>query len=248
MYIKFELKTENLVLPINYNHIMHGVVIKWLGDKNYQEFIHNKGYEYNDSVFKLYTFSELYGKYKIFKDGRISFFDKIDFYVASHDDEFLNYLFKNSVFSDELEIIGQNVKINNIETFHVNPEEKEYFIETLSPITVYSTFRINDSKKTYYYSPKENDFNVMVKNNLVKKYIAYYGKEPKNSEFEINVMGKSKEVMKRYKGFLIKGWIGNYKIKGSEELLKLAFNTGLGSKNSQGFGMIKEVSYAGSDL
>ncbi|UYP01353.1 CRISPR-associated endoribonuclease Cas6 [Oceanotoga sp. DSM 15011] len=248
MQIKFEFKTENLTLPINYNHIMHGVVINWLGNRNYQEFIHNSGYEYKNTIFKLYTFSELIGKYKILQDGRINFFDKVVFYVSSQDDKFLNYLIKNSVFSNEFRIIDQNIKINNIETYQIKPHKNEYYIKTLSPITVYSTFKINNSKKTYYYNPREKDFKTMIKNNLIKKYISYYKKEPENLNFEIKVIGKSKQVLKRYKGFLIKGWIGKYKITGSDELIEIAFNTGLGSKNSQGFGMIKEDIYARSNL
>lgn len=40
---------------------------------------------------------------------------------------------------------------------------------------------------------------------------------------------------------LIKGWVGRYKLSGDKELLKFALNTGLGGRNTQGFGMIEIV-------
>ncbi|GAI77595.1 unnamed protein product [marine sediment metagenome] len=39
----------------------------------------------------------------------------------------------------------------------------------------------------------------------------------------------------------IKAWLGTYQIHGKPELISLAYDTGLGSKNSQGFGMMFEI-------
>ncbi|MDN5332516.1 MAG: CRISPR-associated endoribonuclease Cas6 [Tepidanaerobacteraceae bacterium] len=39
-----------------------------------------------------------------------------------------------------------------------------------------------------------------------------------------------------YKDVIIKGWMGVYILKGDPVLLKIAYDAGLGSKNSQGFG------------
>lgn len=43
----------------------------------------------------------------------------------------------------------------------------------------------------------------------------------------------------KYKGTVIKGYSGDFILKGNPELIKLAYDTGLGSKNSQGFGCIE---------
>jgi CRISPR-associated endoribonuclease Cas6 len=40
---------------------------------------------------------------------------------------------------------------------------------------------------------------------------------------------------------VIKGWFGIYEKDGDPRLLKLAYSTGLGAKNSQGFGMIDVI-------
>jgi len=40
-----------------------------------------------------------------------------------------------------------------------------------------------------------------------------------------------------YKGFIIKGWMGKFRLRGNPELIKFSYEAGLGAKNSQGFGM-----------
>ncbi|MEG6522408.1 CRISPR-associated endoribonuclease Cas6 [Desulfotomaculum sp. 1211_IL3151] len=42
-------------------------------------------------------------------------------------------------------------------------------------------------------------------------------------------------------GFIIKGWLGDFVICGDWQMLKIAFEAGLGGKNSQGFGMFKTI-------
>jgi len=45
----------------------------------------------------------------------------------------------------------------------------------------------------------------------------------------------------RYKGTIIKGWMGKYRLTGKPELLTVALDAGLGAKNSQGFGCCEVV-------
>lgn len=44
-----------------------------------------------------------------------------------------------------------------------------------------------------------------------------------------------------FKGTVIKGWTGLYELSLPEPLFQIAYDTGLGSKNSQGFGMVEVV-------
>lgn len=239
--IKFNLEANQLKLPLNHNHILHGIVLKWLGNQNYENFLHNCGFTFNNRIFKLYSFSELKGEYKLLDDGRIMFYKKIDFYIGSHDEKFIDYLFKNSIFREKITILDQDVFICGIDMIDTTPKNNSYTVETLSPVTVYSSFESCQSKKTLYYHPNDKNFAQYIQENLIKKYNSFYGKNPENSEFYIKTIGTPKEIKKRYKGFLIKGWHGKFKIAGSMELLKMAFDSGLGSKNSQGFGFIREV-------
>lgn len=249
MQLKLTFKFKDLILPINYNHTLHGVVTKWLGDTNYRNFIHNQGYNYEKRSFKLYTFSDLLGKYQNLGDGRIKYINNAGLYIASYDEDFLKFLIKNVIFEEKFTILNSKIFIEKIETINTRIEENHVFIKTLSPVTIYSTFTtVDGKKKTHYYHPNDNEFSELIRKNLVKKYFSYHNTYPKNSSIQIKLVSKPELKIKRYKGFIIKGWIGLFKLEGPQELIKVALDTGIGSKNSQGFGFVKEVKNAGSNL
>ena len=50
------------------------------------------------------------------------------------------------------------------------------------------------------------------------------------------ILEKDKYLTK-YKGFFINGWKGIYQLSGERKYLDFLYQTGLGAKNSQGFGM-----------
>lgn len=114
-------------------------------------------------------------------------------------------------------------------------------VKTLSPVTIHSTFETADGrKKTYYYEPREHDFTDMIRQNLLRKYIAWYGKEPDDTSFKIeeDKGRRTKCVSIYYHGFVIKGWAGDFRIHGSKELIRMALLSGIGARNSIGLGCI----------
>lgn len=114
-------------------------------------------------------------------------------------------------------------------------------VEMLSPLVVYSTVTKDSRPFTYYYSPFEDKFPELVKNNLRKKYIIVYGQPDGDLEFEIAPKRVEPNDFKivTFKDTVIKGWLGRFDLSGSSLLLELALNCGLGSKNSEGFGFCK---------
>jgi CRISPR-associated endoribonuclease Cas6 len=54
-------------------------------------------------------------------------------------------------------------------------------------------------------------------------------------------VNKRNEVIAIFKGTVIKGWTGIYELQLPEPYFSLAYDAGLGSKNSQGFGMVEVV-------
>ncbi|MFD3157033.1 CRISPR-associated endoribonuclease Cas6 [Haloimpatiens sp. FM7330] len=243
MRVKIDLKLqEPIQLPIQYNHILQALILKMLGNEEYQTFLHDEGYGFKKRNYKLYTFSRLQGKFKILKDiNKIMFFDRASLLISSYDEKFFKLVVNNSIHKDSLQILGKDIEINNIEASFFNVKDNELKVYTKSPITVYSTFKIDEKNKTYYYSPYEKEFSEMIRKNLINKYIAFHGKEPEDTDFsiEISKRRKPKESVIVYKGIVIKAWNGEFILKGSTELLNLAYKAGIGSKNSQGFGCLE---------
>lgn len=242
MKAKIHISSEKpLSLPINYNYILQAVVLRWIGDSTYQKFVHDTGYTYNKRIYKMYTFSRLQGIYTLDKLKKIITFPHgASLTISSADNMFLQYLLNNIISNDKFTILDNDVYIDKMEYTNekLSPPCK---IHTLSPIVTYSTFQNENTKKTYYYSPYEKEFSDMLGKNLIKKYIAIYGKEPEDTNFNISIINKNnlKESVIIYKATVIKGWSGSFLLDGSKELINIAYDAGLGSKNSQGFGCIE---------
>ncbi|HAZ37393.1 MAG TPA: CRISPR-associated endoribonuclease Cas6 [Clostridiaceae bacterium] len=239
-YITLEFKNL-LVLPIHYNHIVQAVILKWIGDENYSKFIHDGGYTYNKRNYKMYTFSRLQGKFSFDRINKtISYLSPANLVLSTADDKFLEYVVNNVISKDSFRIGNNEVYVKEIRCVS-NDIEGKNVVYTKSPIVVYSTVEINGRKKTYYYNPKEKEFEELIRNNLINKYNALYNEKPLDDEFHIKAIDnfRLKENIDLYKGIVIKGWTGEFEIDGAKKLLNLAYDTGLGSKNSQGFGCIE---------
>lgn len=234
----FQLQ-QPLELPIQYNHILQAALINWIKNPLYQQFLHNEGYKKEKRKYKLYSFSKIYGKYLIKKEEKIiTFFDKIHIYLSCCDTKYIEYLTQNILTGYPLILGRYQLMISEIETIR-ELYKQTCIVKTLSPVSIYSTLVDSTGrKKTYYYNPHEKEFSHLAKNNLINKYISFYGKEPNNKELIIELIKGEKESIIHYKGYIIKGWNGVFSLTGSEELIEIALNAGLGGRNSIGLGCI----------
>ncbi len=243
MQYTIKFKCNNLRLPIHYNHILQGFIYKNIFDDNFREFLHEKGFQLEGKTFKLFTFSQLYGKYFYDREKReITFTDQVELTVSSIIDDFNQEFLKTLIYNKNLKLNNQPVEVTGILVKDNNLKTNGAIIQTLSPITVYSTVHVNGRKRTIYYFPEDSLFQKYVRDNLLKKATLIYGKSFKNSYFHIKpVEGKISKNNLYFKQFIVKGTSGVFEICGDEELINTALNCGLGSKNSQGFGCIRLV-------
>jgi CRISPR-associated endoribonuclease Cas6 len=121
-------------------------------------------------------------------------------------------------------------------------EPRMYRVNMLSPVTVCSTLLTREgSKKTYYYSPQEKEFSKLIRLNLIKKAQAFYGEDWSSLPFSFAPAGNIHVTQQKviiYKGFVIKGWMGRFLLSGDPRMLRLAYDSGCGSRNSCGCGML----------
>ena len=237
MRIILEMSSEKeIILPIQYNHILQGFIYNNLSDKNYREFIHSQGYQLDNKRFKLFTFSRLLGKFNIYsRANKIGFASPIKLVISSAVEQFITDLAETLIKAEFLFFGSNQIVINSISV------EKQFeFTETmqvkmLSPVVAYST----ENKFTHYYSPWHPRFNEIITQNLIDKYITLFGCTPQNQTFKMipNGMQEKKfKIMTSFKDTIIEGYNGIYFLKGNPELIDIAYHAGLGSKNAQGFG------------
>lgn len=241
MRITIEFSAEKeIILPIHYNHILQGFLYKNLTDKDYRNFLHQTGYHLENKQFKLFTFSRLLGKFKMYKDdSKIAFYPPFKLVISSAVEQFITDLAETLIKTDLCFLGDRPVEIKSINV-HKNIEFPDKVqIKMLSPMVAYSTILEEGKKHTNYHSPWDGKFIEIAKNNLLAKHEVIYGALPDNKEINIIPNGNQEQKFARvinYKGTYIKAYAGIYWLKGNPDLIKVAYDTGLGSKNSQGFG------------
>ncbi len=232
-----------LTLPIHYNHMLQGLIYKNLTDEVLRTFLHEVGFQKGKRSYKLFTYSKILGKSKFnSSDKTISFDSPIRLHISSLVDEFVQDL-SNTFFKSNRLFLGKKaIELRSIGVKMPDFEGREIKIEMLSPLVTYSTVEIDRKKKTIYFSPKDSEFSERIRQNLLRKYIAVYGQPPEDNSFEIEYIGRGEPKLSiiRYRNTIIKGYNGHYHLKGNPELIRLGYFTGLGSKNSQGFGCFQE--------
>lgn len=235
---------EPLKLPRDYNHAVQSMIYRTLSS-DFREFLHNGGFKVGKRCFKLFTFSQLLGEH-IVNGAEIVFKPPVKLCISSPMEGFIREIANGFLSNSNVNLYGNELRVTSLE-FPERPQiGNKILCRTLSPITVYSTLFMGDGrKKTYYYSPFENEFSDLISKNLTKKIQAFTGKEVKGF---VNVKPqhglRPREHICIFKGTVIKGWSGVYMLEGDPEFIEMGYEAGLGSKNSQGFGMIEVLKHA----
>ncbi len=231
---------KNFYLPVSHNEILQGFIYHHL-ERSLADYVHDEGFNHKGRKFRLFTFSRILGDIRFDKTRRdFHLSSSFTLVIASPVVVILESLARTLVNSDNLQLNGNEIILDSID---VQVEKKSLsnscVIRMLSPVTVYSTLQMGDGRtKTYYYNPREKEFGELIRKNLEKKYELIYKKPLPEGDFEINMLGSSKnrEKIITYKDYIIKGWMGDFEINGPPELILTGLDAGLGAKNSQGFG------------
>lgn len=231
MQIKLFFKTEpGFSLPFNYNHQLQSGIYRKLGEIGRSDFIHDVGY--TSKHFKGFVFGSVNGDLSV-KEKKLVFGKSLFFELRSFSYEFCDDIQRSferfpymKFFDTELGL--SDMKLGNV---HINGERAEFCAQT--PVIVHKK---TQDGKTVYYSPDDEAFLPGLKENFIKKYSALTGKEA--SGISIDTFGNYKKTVTNYKGTWINAYKTNFIISGDSESLEFIYNTGLGAKNSQGFGML----------
>lgn len=214
-------------LPVHYNRPLQGMFYALMNPMD-------------ESFQKLFTFSRIYpeGSFKV-ENKRLKFKSNFVVYFTSPIEKINNIILNNLSRKETFRIEKNYFELVTLKIIE-NDISDTFLIKTLSPITTYTSVILpNGNKYTHYFTPYSTDFKVLIEKNLKKK-AELIGVDASDMTFNIEPYGitEKNEKLLFYKGIIVKGWTGYYKVSGSEMLLNLALNSGIGAKNAQGFGMI----------
>lgn len=246
MRIKLELSSnkEYIRLPVSYNTLIQAMLYKSL-PRLLAKFLHDIGFFYNKRPFKLFTFSKIYSSYfNFFKDSNtIAFKSPITIYISSSISEISETLADYITKKDYIKLGQNTLNISSIEIIN-RPSFYDFNtkIKTLSPITAYKTILKDDKKFYKFYNPTDDEFKYLVKENIKKKFEIIKAQNLEDFEFDVKPIDVKKAITK-YKDFIIEGYEGDFVINIDPYILSVVYDSGLGAKNSQGFGMIEVIEH-----
>jgi len=244
------ISDKPIILPSSYGAYQQALIYNLL-DKFDAEWLHERGFKYEKRNFKLFNYSGILEK-GIFrpKEKIFVFENNISFYISSPVNWILEQTASNLLKNERVRLENNFLFIDSVAVLKRDKIETETIkIKAISPIENHTTLLKPDGKKvTYYYSPYEREFSELTNKNLQKKWTALFQQDClHNIEIKQLFTGNKNEKIRLFgtdkSKTVVKGWIGKFELKGNPEFLQFAIDTGLGSRNSQGFGMIEVLNY-----
>ena len=242
---------KQITLPINYNHLLVGIIYRFLKESNpeYADFLHETGYHVEKKRFKLFTFSQLMAEQRRILGAEIQFRSPVAWYVSSPVQEFLSH-FADTLLTRGSLLLGQHdLRIIDVKIPRTPRFQPEMRFRCLSPI-VMSTLRKREDgqNRTHYCLPDDPELSELIRQNLVRKHQAIYGEPPRNDaltfRFDGNYMRRKEGRVTRlidFKGIKVRGVLCPFSVSGNPALIKIGYECGFGDKNSAGFGMVETL-------
>jgi len=138
---------------------------------------------------------------------------------------------------DQLELFGTIVEVIDIVRIDGPESGKGLVFRTISPVAV-SAGDPNRSRHPIYLRPDDPQFVEALERNLIAKWQAFHQCEWNGGEFGIRVWNPKQKLIRVFDTD-VRAYYLYLQMWGDEELIRFAYDTGLGIKNSQGFGMIE---------
>lgn len=239
------------ILPQGYSPYVQGLInacipenITWSGEAGAQ-----------DAHFKLFTFSQLYARSveridiasRENQSGeshfqyQLAFSSPVWFYLSSPSREFVEALSQRLEQARDL-----HLERNAVESVHASaarvPDlsrhgQVTWHVRTISPMTVYQSEN-RDSNSAKYLAPSDPLFARTVLDNAMRKYYAWAQEKAPVQGFSIKCLDRTPHLaVVNFKDTPVRGYTGRFLLTGDIRLLSFLYESGLGGKNSHGFGM-----------
>lgn len=268
MRIKLTLqpRDRNCAIPINYQYQLAVAIYRILkqASPGYAEFLHKKGYPSPSGKFmKLFSFSSIWCPHirRVGSNLNIDHRKNCTFQITSPMLEDFVQNFVIGLFQQqEIEIRGPQAvgrfMITQVETLAELEFKAEMKYRCLSSIVASAKHLHKGKETTYYIRPDDPQLNDAIRKNLIQKFGIIYQHPPGNDQLNILL---DEQYIQRKGGYdkisklitikegdeleqtRVKSFICPFTLKGSTELMRVAYDCGIGEKNSMGFGMIEVV-------
>lgn len=242
------------VLPLNYQYELSAWIYKVLnlGNASFSAWLHNQGYLAKGRHYKLFTFSRLQVEQFKIRQDRLRILSpsvslSLSFYTPVSAETFISGLFRQQQFS-----LGDTQSQVKLEVTNVSAEPTPVFtgcakFRLLSPLCVSTVHLQQEKLMPLYLSPTDEGFERLFRENLVNKYTAgalpEHGAKPDIQPVDIGLKLVTEPISKLItikagtpQQTKVRGYLFDFELQTTNELLEAGYYAGFGEKNSLGFG------------
>ncbi len=239
LQITLSAKKTPEFLDFNHNYWLASAIYRAIGrvDASLSLELHKP------SVSKFFTFSRLFVKGKKFEiqDGKMKILSpELYFFFSSLKNYLCVCLIEGLLQKPEVKIGSSDFLVSEVKVVREKEIKSKARFVTLSPINVTTAEKRNGKLRTVDLYPDNPKFYENLKQNLVKKYRAFHGREPESEELNIRVV-RAKPVRIKVKDTYHRASLMVFDAEGDKGLLEMGYKAGFGSKTSMGFGMVKAL-------
>jgi len=240
------------MLPINYQYEQSAAIYHILARANeqYSAWLHENGYVLDSGKrFKMFTYSPFkIEKRRVLGEAkRLCVLSdtvewQISFLPEKSTEQFVQGLFSRQTFEIGDRLSRVQFQVQGIEVLPSPEFAEEMEFSAMSSISL-RHFRENGTVE--YLSPADSRSREIVQVGLLSKYEAYHGKPYAGDlNFDFNVLNEPKRKLITIKQGTpeetrIAGYLCQFRMKAPIELMRIAYESGIGSGNSQGFGCVR---------
>ena len=228
-------------LPFNYNAFANAMILEKIkfADSEYAQEIHDS------RGFKFFTFSNIQiSQRKVDKErgGLVILSDTVSLFLSSPRERFIK-AFLSGILSRPRIILGSA----EFELEGAMALAQPGFLtgravfRTMTPIVASTMREMGGKLRTWDLMPHDTQFYNNIRNNMLSKYKELYGKLLEDTTMRIKVIKQLRPKRIRVKNEFHVGCMMVFEASGSRELLELAYECGIGERNSMGFGMVEVI-------
>lgn len=241
------------LLPFNYQYEQSAVIYRILAqaDTKYSLWLHENGYDVNGCKrFKLFCYSPFIfekvrplpeaGCLKIIGERAVWY---ISFIPEKSTLEFIQGIFAHQSFTIGNKDHRVAFDVAGVEAIPMPQLSEEMTFQSVSPICV----KLHVGNKTQYLSADNPMFAEGILKGLMARYESIHGQpfDIENKEFSFELIDKKvKSKLITIKANTpyesrVRGYLCSFRMKAPLELMKIAYEGGIGEQCSQGFGFIE---------
>jgi CRISPR-associated endoribonuclease Cas6 len=238
------------MLPMDYQYYLSAWIYKVIsnGDHEFANFLHSEGYTSGYKRFKLFNYSPLdFGKPRLWKEKGLfeiqaeQYTLNVSFHLAEAAEKFIIGLFNNQQVYVGDQFNGLDLIVKQVERLPEPVLTPTMKYRAVSPVVI--SLKDENSKYAHYLAPSDEIYNELLQQNILSKYDSIPNRSifPENMDFQFELKSEAKSKLITIKSYTpeqskIRGFVFDFLLTCPIEIHQLILATGLGEKNSMGFG------------